>query len=142
MKTYIPKIKDIEKKWYIIDAKDKVLGDIATKAAIKLRGKDKAIFCSHMDCGDFVIIINSEKIKLTGAKMDKKMYYRHSGYPGGLRQETAGKLIKRKPNKLVELAVRGMLPKNKLRAKFMQKLKIFPGEEHAHSAQSPETLEI
>jgi len=113
-----------------------------TKIANTLRGKDKPIFSPHMDCGDFVIVVNTDKIKLTGAKWDKKMYARHSGFPGGFREETATNLNERKPTRIVELAVSGMLPKNKLRSVFMDKLKLYAGEEHPHEAQKPETLEV
>lgn len=142
MKTTIAKIDQIDRKWYIIDAKDKVLGRISTVIANKLRGKDKAIFSPHMDCGDFVIVVNADKIKLTGNKLDGKMYARHSGYPGGFKEESAKDVLAKKPTRLVELSVRGMLPKNRLRSKFMEKLKLYAGEEHPHEAQQPETLNI
>ena len=142
MKTHTPKKQEVEKKWYIIDAKDKVLGRMCTKIANKLRGKDKPCFSPHMDCGDFVIVINADKIKLTGNKLSDKLYYRHSGYPSGLRHTPAEKLLKDKPTKVVELAVSGMLPKNKLRSKFMDKLKLYAGDEHPHGAQNPEPLEV
>ena len=142
MKTTTPKKDEIQRKWYIIDAKDKILGRMSTKIANKLRGKDKPCFAPHMDCGDFVIVVNADKIKLTGAKMTDKMYTRHSGYPGGFREESAEKLLSRKPTRLVELAVSGMLPKNRLRQVFMKKLKIYADETHPHEAQNPETLEI
>lgn len=115
---------------------------MATVIADKLRGKNKPIFTPHIDCGDFVIVINAEKIKLTGGKMQKKTYSRHSHYPGGYREESAEKLLARKPEKLVELAVYGMLPKNKSRKEYMKKLKIYAGEEHPHTAQQPKTLEV
>ncbi len=142
MKTTIAKKADLKKRWYLIDAKDKVLGRLAPIIANKLRGKDKPIFAPHMDCGDFIVVINADKVKLTGQKLDKKMYYRHSGYPGALKEESARHLMERKPTKVLELAVSGMLPKNKLRKVFMKKLKLFAGEEHSHEAQSPEILEV
>jgi large subunit ribosomal protein L13 len=142
MKTKIAKKSEIEEKWHIVDAKDKVLGRMSTVVADKLRGKDKAIFSPHMDCGDHVVIINADKIKLTGKKWSDKMYQRHSGYPGGFKEESAEKLMARKPTKLVEESVSGMLPKNRLRKVFMSKLKIYAGEEHPHTAQNPEPLEI
>jgi large subunit ribosomal protein L13 len=142
MKTTIAKTAEITRKWYIVDAKDKVLGRMSTVIADRLRGKDKPIFSPHMDCGDFVIVINAEKAKLTGNKMTGKLYHRHSGFPGGYRNETAENLVERKPTKLVELAISGMLPKNKLRSVFMSKLKLYAGEEHPHAAQNPETLEV
>lgn len=142
MKTYIAKSEDLNPKWYILDAKDKILGKIATKIADKLRGKGKPIFSPHMDCGDFVIVVNADKIKLSGKKMDEKMYYTHSGYPGGFKSKNASELLKHKPTKIIELAIRGMLPRNKLRKGFMQKLKLYTGETHPHEAQQPQTLEI
>ena len=140
MTTKVPKKEDIKREWYIVDAKDKVLGRIATVIADKLRGKGKPIFAPHVDCGDFVIVINSEKIKLTGKKLSDKMYYRHSGFPGHLKTEPAEKLLARKPTELLHLAVRGMLPKNKLRDKSMEKLKLYAGEVHPHEAQQPISL--
>ncbi|MBI4232590.1 50S ribosomal protein L13 [Candidatus Peregrinibacteria bacterium] len=142
MKTTIVKQADLNRKWYIIDAKDKVLGRIATTIANKLRGKDKPSFTPHMDTGDFIVVINAEKVKLTGKKMSDKKYYRHSGYLGGLKEQTSAELIESKTNKVLELAVSGMLPKNRLRKVFMQKLKVYAGEEHPHAAQQPETLEV
>lgn len=142
MKTTIVKKEEVNQKWYLIDAKDKVLGRIATTIANKLRGKDKPTFSPHMDCGDHVIVINTDKIKLTGAKMDGKKYYTHSGYPGAIKEESAKRLMERKPTRVLELAISGMLPKNRLRKVFMKKLKLYPGEEHQHSAQSPEKLEV
>lgn len=142
MKTYIPKKSDITPKWYLIDAKDKILGRISTIIADKLRGKGKPMFSPHLDCGDFVIVINADKIKLTGGKLTKKIYYRHSGYPGGLREQSAEKLMVKHPTKVIELSVKGMLPRNRLRKDFMQKLKLYAGESHPHEAQKPETLAI
>lgn len=142
MKTHIAKKADTNLKWYIIDAKDQVLGRLATTIAVKLRGKDKPIFSPHMDCGDFIIVINAEKIKMTGAKLQNKMYARHSGFPGGFREENAETLLERDPTKALELAVSGMLPKNKLRKPFLKKLKLYAGEVHPHEAQSPEKLEV
>ncbi len=142
MKTPIKNIKDIERKWYIVDAKDKILGKMCTTIANKLRGKDKPIFSPHMDCGDFIIVINTSKIRLTGNKFEDKKYSRHSGYPGGYKEESAQELMDKKPTKIVELAVKGMLPKNKLRSVFMSKLKLYEGEEHPHEAQQPEPLNL
>ncbi len=142
MKTHIPKKDDIDRKWYILDAKGRTLGRIATGIANKLRGKDKPIFSPHMDCGDFVIVINAEKVKLTGKKMSDKMYYRHSGFPSGLKSASAKEVLEKKPTKVLELAVSGMLPKNKLRKVFMKKLKLYAGEEHPHEAQNPLVLEV
>ncbi len=142
MKTYIAKPQEVEKKWYIIDAENKVLGHMATKIADKLRGKDKPIFAPHMDCGDFIVVINAGKIKLTGNKEEKKVYSKHSGYPGGYREIKAGRLLELKPTKLLEFAVRGMLPKNRLRNELMKKLKLYAGSDHPHEAQKPEVLEV
>ena len=142
MKTFIAKKAELEPKWYIIDAKDKVLGRLSTIIANKLRGKDKAIFSPHMDCGDFIIVINADKVTLTGNKMEKKMYQRHSGYNSGFKEETAQHLMDRKPTEILRQSVSGMLPKNKLRAVFMAKLKLYAGEEHPHAAQSPEKLDV
>ena len=140
MKTTIVKLATLKRKWYLLDAKDKTLGHIATKIADKLRGKDKPIFAPHMDCGDFVIVINAEKVKLTGKKMEDKLYYRHTGYPGGLITTKAADMLKKKPTKVLELAVLGMLPKNRLRQQIMKKLKLFSGAEHPHVSQQPEVL--
>jgi large subunit ribosomal protein L13 len=115
---------------------------MSTKIANKLRGKDKAIFTPHLDCGDFVIVINADKVKLTGNKLENKMYARHSGYPSGYKEMSAKELLEKKPTKMVEFAVSGMLPKNKLRKVFMQKLNIYAGEEHPPTAQQPKTLEV
>lgn len=142
MKTFTPKLSQIERKWYIVDAKDVTLGKLATKVADILRGKNKPIFDPHLDCGDFVIVINCEKIHLSGKKLTDKIYYRHTGYPGGLKEVPAGKMLALKPTKVIELAVAGMLPKNKLRADLISKLKLFAGETHPHSAQTPTKLEI
>lgn len=142
MKTFIAKKEEVQRKWYLIDAKGKVLGRLATLIADKLRGKDKPVFSPHMDCGDFIVVINADKVKLTGNKLDDKKYYRHSGYPGALKTESAKGMLEKKPTMVLELAVRGMLPKNKLRDDFMKKLKLFAGEEHDHEAQKPELLEV
>lgn len=142
MKTTIAKKSDVNKNWYLIDAKDKILGRLAPTIANKLRGKDKPIFSPHMDCGDHVIVINADKVKLTGNKLDDKKYYTHSGYPGAIKEKSARQLLERKPTRLLELAVSGMLPKNKLRKIFMKKLKLYAGEEHPHTAQEPKKLEV
>lgn len=142
MKTFIQKKETIERKWFVVDAKDKVLGQIATRVADKLRGKDKPIFSPHMDCGDFVIIINADKFKLTGKKMEDKMYQSHSGFPGGFREINAKNLLIKKPTKALEVAISGMLPKNRLRSVFLDKLKLYAEDTHPHEAQSPEKLEV
>jgi len=142
MKTFTPKAGKIERKWYIVDAKDQVLGKLATKVADVLRGKTRPIFDPHLDCGDFVIVINCEKVKLTGKKLSDKMYYKHSGFPGHLTEISAGDLLAKKPTKVIEMAVNGMLPKNRLRQHIIKKLHLFAGEEHPHSAQNPTPLAI
>jgi large subunit ribosomal protein L13 len=137
-KTYVPKKQDLkDKKWYLVDATDKVVGKLATKIADTLRGKNKVTFMAHLDCGDYVIVINAEKVKFTGSKLSKKMYHRHSGFKGGIKSETAQNLIERKPAKVLEEAVKSMLPNNKLRKVFMRKLKIYAGDKHGHEAQTP-----
>ena len=142
MKTYTPKKQDLNPKWYIIDAKDKVLGRISTVIANKLRGKDQPTFTPHMDTGNFVIVINADKVKLTGKKLEDKMYYSHSGFPGGFKERNAKKMLEIHPTKVLELAVSGMLPKNRLRKVFMDKLKVYTDEKHPHEAQKPELLEV
>jgi large subunit ribosomal protein L13 len=139
MKTWTPKKGEVERKWIVIDAKDKVLGRVAAETAHILRGKHKPQFATHMDSGDFVIIINASKIRLTGKKLQQKTYYRHSGYPGGLKSITADKLLKEKPERMLQLAVRGMLPKNTLGRAQLTKLKVYADETHPHEAQKPET---
>lgn len=136
----MPKKADLTQKWYIVDAKDKVLGHLATKIADTLRGKNKPIFAPHVDCGDFVIIINADKVKLTGSKPEKKTYYWHSGFKGGIKSASAKKIFLEKPTRVMEEAVKSMLPSNKLKKVFMKKLKIYAGEKHPHSAQQPITL--
>ena len=142
MKTYVAKENEITKGWHLVDAKDKVLGRIATQIAMRLRGKHKPIFTPHADTGDFVIVVNADKIILTGKKWTDKSYYRHSGYPGGLKQTTAKEMLQKKPEEILRLAVRGMLPKNSLGRRQLKKLKIYAGPEHPHKAQQPERLEI
>ncbi len=142
MKTWTPKQGEVERKWFVIDAKDKVLGRLAVESARILRGKHKPQFAPHMDSGDFVIIVNASKVRLTGRKLDQKIYYHHSGYQGGLKATKAGKMLKEKPDRLVRLAVRGMLPKNTLGRAQLNKLKIYADETHPHSAQKPETYQF
>jgi len=139
MKTWTPKQGQIEKKWFVIDAKDKVLGRLAVESARILRGKHRPQFAPHMDTGDFVIIINADKLRLTGKKLQQKVYYRHSGYPGGLKVTKASTMLKDKPDRMLRLAVRGMLPKNSLGRSQLTKLKVYAGETHPHAAQKPET---
>jgi large subunit ribosomal protein L13 len=140
MKTYTPKKEDIEKKWYLVDASGLVLGRLATRVASILRGKDKPLFTPHLDLGDFVVVINAEKVRLTGNKLSDKVYYHHTGYPGGLMSITAGKLLNSKPEEVITMAVWGMLPKGKLGRAIIKKLKVYRGENHPHTAQMPEPL--
>jgi len=142
MKTFVAKEQEVAKKWYLMDAENKVLGRLATQIAVRLRGKHKPIFTPHADTGDFVIVVNAEKVAMTGRKWDQKIYYRHSGYVGGLKQITARKLLQKKPEDIVRFAVRGMLPKNSLGRRQLKKLKIYSGPAHPHQAQNPEKLEI
>lgn len=142
MRTYSPKPGDIERQWRVIDAADVVLGRLATEAATLLRGKHKPIFAPHMDTGDFVIIVNADKVALTGNKRQTKFAYRHSGYPGGLKQVAYEELLRKRPEQAVRLAVKGMLPHNKLGRKVIRKLKVYAGPEHPHAAQKPVPHEI
>ncbi|KNC19899.1 50S ribosomal protein L13 [Arthrobacter sp. RIT-PI-e] len=142
MRTYTPKPGDISRQWHVIDATDVVLGRLASQTATLLRGKHKPTFAPHMDMGDFVIIINAEKVALTGSKAEKKRAYRHSGYPGGLKSVSYVELLDKNPERAVEKAVRGMLPKNSLAAQQIGKLKVYRGAEHPHAAQQPQTFEI
>lgn len=137
MKTYVAKPEDFNRDWYVVDASDQVLGRLATQIAMRLRGKHKPIFTPHVDTGDFVIVINADKVKLTGRKTDQKMYWRHSGYPGGIKGVSARRMLENKPEELIRQAVRGMLPKNRLGRKLLKKLKVYTGTEHPHQAQQP-----
>ena len=141
-RTFSPKPEDVQRDWIIIDATDIVLGRLATHAAVLLRGKHKATFAPHMDMGDFVIIINAEKVALTGAKLTKKLAYRHSGYPGGLSSMTYVEMLEKHPTRAVEKAVRGMLPKNSIGRAQLTKLKVYAGAEHPHAAQQPKTYTL
>jgi len=138
MKTFMAKKNDTEKKWVVLDAENMVLGKLAVKAANILRGKNKPTFTPHVDTGDFVIVVNAEKVQLTGRKLDSKMYYRHTGYIGGLKAESARHLIERKPEQVVEFAIKGMLPKGTLGSSIYRKLKVYRGPDHPHAAQKPE----
>ena len=141
MKTQFAKKSDIDRKWYVVDAKDIVLGKLAVKVAVHLRGKNKAVFTPNSDTGDFIIVINAEKIKLTGNKVNDKVYYHHSGYIGGIKAKTAKELLENKPETIIEKAVWGMLPKNRLGRAMIKKLKVYRGAEHPHQAQAPERLQ-
>ncbi len=142
MSTQVAKPSDIKKNWYVVDLEGKVLGRAAAEIARILRGKHKAIYTPSVDTGDFVIVLNADKVKLTGNKMADKMYYRHTGYPGGIRSISAEKLLARKPEMLIEKAVKGMLPKNKLGRQMFKKLKVYVGPEHPHAAQMPKELAL
>lgn len=141
MRTYMPAKGEIDRKWFVVDADGKTLGRLATRVAMILMGKTKPQFAPHVDVGDHVIIVNASKVKLTGSKLDDKAYYRHSGYPGGIKEESAQKLLARRPDLLVERAVQGMLPKTKLGRAMIKKLKVYGGAEHPHAAQVPEPLQ-
>ena len=142
VKTFSAKAEDIERNWYIVDATDKTLGRMASEIATILRGKHKPIFTPHVDTGDYVIVINAEKLHVTGRRMDEKRYYRHSGYPGGLRSRTLRQMLAQYPDRVVREAVRRMLPKNNLGRHMLKKLKVYAGSEHPHEAQQPEVLEL
>ena len=142
MKTIIAKTEEVTRDWYLVDAENQVLGRIATTIANVLRGKNKPTFTPSVDTGDFVIVVNAAKIALTGNKLADKTYYSHSGYPGGIKAITAGKLLEKKPEDLIKHAVKGMLPKNKLARHMLNKLKIYSGSEHPHKAQQPKALNI
>ncbi|WP_100809941.1 MULTISPECIES: 50S ribosomal protein L13 [unclassified Microbacterium] len=141
-RTYTPKAGEIQREWLIIDATDVVLGRLASHAAALLRGKHKPTFANHMDTGDFVIIVNADKVALTGQKLEKKKAYRHSGYPGGLKSVTYGELMDKNPERAVEKAIRGMLPKNSIGRQQLGKLKVYRGAEHPHAAQQPKTYTL
>ena len=142
MRTYTPKAGDVTREWHVIDATDVVLGRLASQAATLLRGKHKPTFAPHVDGGDFVIIINADKVALTGSKKTQKMDYRHSGYPGGLSATSYSELMESNPRRAVEKAVKGMLPHNKLGRQQIKKLKVYAGPEHPHAAQQPQTFQI
>ena len=142
MSTSVAKKDEVQKDWYVVDLEDKVLGRAATEIARVLRGKHKAIYTPSVDTGDFVIVLNAEKIRLTGNKLSQKMYYRHSGYPGGLTTIPAGKMLEKTPEELIKKAVKGMLPKNKLGRQMFRKLKVYCGADHPHQAQQPKELQV
>jgi large subunit ribosomal protein L13 len=142
VRTYSPKPGDVQRQWHVIDATDVVLGRLASQVAILLRGKHKPIFAPHVDTGDFVIVVNADKVALTGHKREQKMAYRHSGYPGGLRATRYSELLTRRPDRAVEKAVRGMLPKNRLGRAMIKKLKVYAGPNHPHQAQKPVQYEL
>ncbi|MDR3130174.1 MAG: 50S ribosomal protein L13 [Treponema sp.] len=142
MKTVFIKPADVERRWFLIDAEGKVLGRVAAKAAAIVRGKEKAVFAPHQEVGDYVVIVNAEKVTVTGQKFQNKMYYHHSGYVGGLKSQSFEKLIVRRPASPLELAVKGMLPKGPLGRKLLKNVKVYAGSGHPHGAQNPQTIEI
>lgn len=142
MKTISARAEDVKRDWFLIDAEDKTLGRLATEVARRLRGKHKAIYTPHVDTGDYIVIINAEKVRVTGNKAKDKMYYNHSGYMGGMKKISFEKLIDKAPERVIERAVKGMLPKNSLGRTMFRKLKVYAGKEHAHAAQQPQALEI
>ena len=142
MKTFSPKPEDISREWFVVDAEDKILGRLAAQIAHRLRGKHKPEFAPHVDNGDFIVVVNAEKVAVTGKKMSDKMYYRHTGFPGGLKEANLATMLEKKPEEVLRKAVRGMLPKNRLGRAMLKKLKIYAGTEHPHAAQAPQALEI
>ncbi|MFQ6099861.1 MAG: 50S ribosomal protein L13 [Anaerolineae bacterium] len=141
-KTYVTKKEGVEREWCVVDATGQTLGRLATQVAHRLRGKHKPIYSPSVDTGDYVIVVNAEKIHVTGRKLDQKVYYRHSGYPGGLKQITLRNLLQKHPTRVIEHAVRGMLPKNRLGRRMFKKLKVYAGPDHPHAAQQPKPLEL
>jgi len=142
VKTYSAKPEDIKREWFLVDAEGKTLGRLASRIAEILRGKHKPLYTPHLDCGDYVIVINADKIRVTGRKLDQKIYYRHSGYPGGLKSITLRDQLQKHPERVLEAAVRGMLPKNRLGRKMFKKLKVYASDSHPHQAQQPKLLEL
>lgn len=142
MKTFSAKAHETKQDWYVVDASGKVLGRLASEIALRLRGKHKAIYTPHVDTGDFIVVVNAEKVVLTGKKLTDKVYYSYSGYPGGLRETVAGKMLAEKPENLIKIAVAGMMPKNNLGRRMLKKLKIYSGGAHPHEAQCPQTLTV
>jgi large subunit ribosomal protein L13 len=142
MKTFMLRKEDVQREWYVVDAAGKTLGRLASEIAKILIGKHKPTYTPHVDNGDFVVVVNAEKIHVTGKKLDKKIYYKHTGYMGHLKETTLREMLKKKPEEVIRLAVRGMLPKNKLRDRRMKRLKVYAGPEHPHAAQNPKPLEL
>ena len=142
MKTYVAKPETRNRAWYVVDAEGQTLGRLATRLADLLRGKGKADYTPHIDTGDFVVVVNAEKIRVTGNKLDSKVYWRHSGYPGGIRSRTLREMLDRQPEEVIRKAVKGMMPRNRLSRQQMNKLKVYAGPDHPHQAQSPEKLEV
>lgn len=142
MRTFIPSNKEIERKWFLVDAEGIPLGRLATKVALLLSGKRKPVFTYHQDHGDFVVVVNADKVRFTGKKYEQKTYYWHSGYPGGLKSKTLAQMMSKHPDRVIKLAVKRMLPKNQLGRKMLKRLKVYAGEKHPHMAQKPEKIDI
>jgi large subunit ribosomal protein L13 len=142
MRTFMGKTAEIEREWYVVDAEGQTLGRLASKIAPILKGKHKPVYTPHLDCGDFVVVVNAEKVRVTGRKLDQKMYHRHSGYPGGLTSITLRNQLDRYPERVLQAAVKGMLPKNKLGRRMLKKLKVYAGDSHPHQAQRPKPMEL
>lgn len=142
MKTISANEGTVRRNWYVVDATDKTLGRLSTQIANRIRGKHKAEYTPHVDTGDYIVVVNAEKVKVTGKKLDDKHYYRHTGYPGGIKSVTLGQMMQETPTKAIEQAVKGMMPKNKLSRTMLAKLKVYAGSEHPHTAQQPQPLEI
>ena len=142
MKTYTARAEDMEREWFLVNAEGKTLGRLASEIAQVLRGKHKPIYTPHLDCGDYVIVVNAEKVRVTGRKLDQKMYYHHTGYPGGIKSISLRNQLQKHPERVLQAAVRGMLPKNRLGRKILRKLKVYVGDSHPHQAQQPKMLEL
>jgi large subunit ribosomal protein L13 len=142
MRTFLPNIDKIERKWWVVDAEGEILGRMATNISLILQGKRKRSYAKHIDVGDFVVVVNAEKVKLTGNKREGKIYYHHTGYPGGIKSRTAGQMLEKHPERVIQLAVKRMLPQNKLGSRMLKRLKVYAGTEHPHSAQEPEPLDL
>ncbi len=142
MKTYSAKPETVNRDWYLVDAQDKVLGRLATEVALRLRGKHKPEYTPHVDTGDYIVVVNADKVAVTGNKFEDKLYHHHTGFPGGIKTATFREMIEKHPTRVIEKAVKGMLPKNKLGRAMIKKLKIYAGDQHDHSAQQPKTLEV
>jgi large subunit ribosomal protein L13 len=142
MKTFTPKPQDIQRDWHVVDAQDMILGRLASTIATRLRGKHKPEFAPHVDNGDFIVVVNAEKIRVTGNKMVEKKYYRHSGYPGGIKERSLQEVLAKHPERVITMAVKGMLPRNRLGRALLKKLKVYAGTEHPHAAQKPQPLDV
>jgi large subunit ribosomal protein L13 len=142
VKTYTVGVEDIEREWFLVNAEGKTLGRLASEIAQVLQGKHKPVYTPHLDCGDYVVVVNAEKVQVTGRKLDQKMYYRHTGYPGGIKSISLRNQLQKHPERVLQAAVRGMLPRNRLGRKMLKKLKVYAGDSHPHQAQQPKVLEL